>query len=166
MLLKTCNFRFSCYWNMLFFLNVFSFNDSIYSYIIRQIYHSYLYHVLIQYPLIQYFQVIIILIPKLCLGHVARWISKHRAIKLQTLRRDFENLWMKEGQIINDFSSTIIEVVENLNFPQKRKKKLINFFINIIEELRDLTQLSITLLVLVGWLQVQEQRISRRNGAK
>jgi hypothetical protein len=29
---------------------------------------------------------------------------------------------MKEGQIINDFSSTIIEVVENLNFPQKRKK--------------------------------------------
>ena len=165
MLLKTCNFRFSCYWNMLFFLNVFSLNDSIYSYIIRQISHSYLYHVLIQYPLIQYFQVIIILIPKLCLGHVARWISKHRAIKLQTLRRDFENLWMKEGELINDFSSTIIEVVEKILIFLKKEKK-IDFFINIIEELRDLTQLSITLLVLVGWLQVQEQRISRRNGAK
>ena len=165
MLLKTCNFRFSCYWNMLFFLNVFSLNDSIYSYIIRQISHSYLYHVLIQYPLIQYFQVIIILIPKLCLGHVARWISKHRAIKLQTLRRDFENLWMKEGELINDFSSTIIEVVEKILIFLKKEKK-IDFFINIIEELRDLTQLSITVLVLVGWLQVQEQRISRRNGAK
>ncbi|GAV70933.1 DUF4219 domain-containing protein/UBN2 domain-containing protein, partial [Cephalotus follicularis] len=99
-------------------------------------------------------------------------IVKIRAIKLQTLRRDFENLRMTEGETIKDFSSRAIEVVNQMksyggNITNQRviEKFLISLtekfdsVVNIIEETRNLSELSVT--ELVGSLQAHEQRISR-----
>ncbi|GAV70935.1 DUF4219 domain-containing protein/UBN2 domain-containing protein, partial [Cephalotus follicularis] len=98
---------------------------------------------------------------------------KIRAVKLQTLRRDFENLRMTEGETIKDFSSRAIEVVNQMksyggNITNQRiiEKFLISLtekfdsVVNIIEETRNLSELSVT--ELVGSLQAHEQRISRR----
>ncbi|GAV70587.1 UBN2 domain-containing protein, partial [Cephalotus follicularis] len=85
---------------------------------------------------------------------------KIRAIKLQTLRRDFENLRMTEGETIKDFSSRAIEVVNQMksyggNITNQRviEKFLISLtekfdsVVNIIEETRNLSELSVTELV-------------------
>ncbi|GAV65593.1 UBN2 domain-containing protein, partial [Cephalotus follicularis] len=85
---------------------------------------------------------------------------KIRAIKLQTLRRDFENLRMTEGETIKDFSSRAIEVVNQMksydgNITNQRviEKILISltekfdYVVNIIEETRNLSELSVTELV-------------------
>ncbi|GAV79344.1 DUF4219 domain-containing protein/UBN2 domain-containing protein, partial [Cephalotus follicularis] len=85
---------------------------------------------------------------------------KIRAIKLQTLRRYFENLRMTEGETIKDFSSRAIEVVNQMksyggNITNQRviEKFLISLtekfdsVVNIIEETRNLSELSVTELV-------------------
>ncbi|GAV82800.1 DUF4219 domain-containing protein/UBN2 domain-containing protein [Cephalotus follicularis] len=98
---------------------------------------------------------------------------KIRAVKLQTPRRDFENLRMTERETIKDFSSREIEIVNQMksyggNITNQRviEKFLISLtekfdsVVNIIEETRNLSELSVT--ELVSSLQVHEQRISRR----
>ncbi|XP_057975472.1 uncharacterized protein LOC131162883 [Malania oleifera] len=80
-----------------------------------------------------------------------------QAIELQTLRRDFKNLRMKDGEFIKDFSSRVIKVVNQIKaycdniMDQRAVKKILislteNFdsMVSIIEELKDLSKLSIT----------------------
>lgn len=97
--------------------------------------------------------------------------AKVRAVRVQSLRRDFENLRMKEGESIKNFSSRVIELVNQMKAYGKEitKQTVIEKIMNsltekfdsvvsIIEESKDLSQLT----ELMGSLQAYEQRISRR----
>ncbi|KAK4386398.1 putative disease resistance protein [Sesamum angolense] len=99
--------------------------------------------------------------------------AKVRIIKLQTLRRDFENMKMKDSETIDEYYSKVRELVNQLkaygeDIPEKRvvEKLLISVtekydpIVTTIEETKDITTLTVT--ELVGSLEAYEKRRSRR----
>nr|XP_017228871.1 PREDICTED: uncharacterized protein LOC108204088 [Daucus carota subsp. sativus] len=102
--------------------------------------------------------------------------EKTTKIRLQNLRREFENLKMKEGETIKDYSSRVIKLVnelksngESITDQRVIEKMLVSLsekfdtVVTVIEESKDLTQLSISELIVS--LQIHEDRMSRRNEA-
>ncbi|KAK4408463.1 hypothetical protein Sango_0427300 [Sesamum angolense] len=98
--------------------------------------------------------------------------AKVRIIKLQTLRRDFENMKMKDSETIDEYYTKVRELVNQLkaygeDIPEKRvvEKLLISVtekydpIITTIEETKDITTLTVEL---VGSLEAYEKRRSRR----
>ena len=98
--------------------------------------------------------------------------EKVRLIKLQTLRREFELLNMKDSETIKDYYSKIKGIINQMraygeNILDKRivEKILISIsrkydsIVTTIEQTKDLSTLSVT--ELVGSLEANEQRISR-----
>lgn len=102
--------------------------------------------------------------------------SKVKTIKLQGLRRELENLKMKDSETAKEYCSKLIEVVNQMRaygepITDERivQKILISLtekydsIVTAIEESRDLSTLSVT--ELMGSLQAHEQRLDRRNEA-
>ncbi|XP_073109469.1 uncharacterized protein [Elaeis guineensis] len=100
--------------------------------------------------------------------------DKVRITKLNTLRREFENLKMKENESVKDYTFRMIEVVNQMKiygeitFDQRIVQKVSssltqNFFIEvtIIEESKDLTKLSST--ELFGSLLAHEQKLGKNS---
>ncbi|KAL6209674.1 hypothetical protein ACLB2K_020614 [Fragaria x ananassa] len=100
--------------------------------------------------------------------------SKARTIKLQSLRREFHNLKMRESECIQDYSSLVTEVVnqmrtlgEDLSDQKVVEKILISLtekydpIVGAIEESKDISSLSIEQLM--GSLKSHEQRRLGRN---
>ena len=100
--------------------------------------------------------------------------SKAKTIKLQSLRRAFHNLKMRESECIQDYSSRVTEVVnqmrtlgEDLSDQKVVEKILISLpekydpIVVAIEESKDITSLSIEQLM--GSLKSHEQRRLGRN---
>ncbi|KAK4402482.1 Retrovirus-related Pol polyprotein from transposon TNT 1-94 [Sesamum angolense] len=99
--------------------------------------------------------------------------AKVRIIKLQTLRRDFENMKMKDSETIDEYYTKVRELVNQLkaygeDIPEKRvvEKLLISVtekydpIVTTIEETKDITTLTVT--ELVGSLEAYEKRRSKR----
>ncbi|KAL0290735.1 UNVERIFIED_CONTAM: hypothetical protein Sangu_2560600 [Sesamum angustifolium] len=95
--------------------------------------------------------------------------AKVRIIKLQTLRRDFENMKMKDSETIDEYYTKVRELVNQLkaygeDLPEKRvvEKLLISVtekydpIVTTIEETKDITTLTVT--ELVGSLEAYEKR--------
>lgn len=100
--------------------------------------------------------------------------AKVRSIKLQTMRRDLENLKMKESEIVKDYYSRLKEIVnqlraygENISETRVVEKILISLtekydpIVTAIENSKDITSLSVT--ELIGSLEAFEKRLSGRN---
>ncbi|XP_022847676.1 uncharacterized protein LOC111370222 [Olea europaea var. sylvestris] len=96
-----------------------------------------------------------------------------RAVRLQTLSREFENLRMKDAEFLKDYSSRVANVVNQLKLngedvPDKRvvQKMLITLpekfdaVTTAIEHTKDLSSLSLT--ELTGALLAYEQRLTLR----
>ncbi|KAL0335094.1 UNVERIFIED_CONTAM: putative mitochondrial protein [Sesamum radiatum] len=94
-------------------------------------------------------------------------------IKLQTLRRDFENMKMTDSETIDEYYTKVRELVNQLkaygeDIPEKRvvEKLLISVtekydtIVTTIEETKDITTLTVT--ELVGSLEAYEKRRIRR----
>ncbi|XP_028089091.1 uncharacterized protein LOC114289544 [Camellia sinensis] len=73
---------------------------------------------------------------------------KVRTIKLQSLKRDFENLKMKDMELLKDYFSRVMELKYNP-------------IVAVIEETKDLAELSIE--ELMGSIKTFEQRLSRQS---
>ena len=97
-----------------------------------------------------------------------------KAVKLLTLKREFEMLRMKEGDTVKEYSAKLIEIVNKVRlfgetFPDSRvvEKMMISLparfesKISAIEESCDLKTLSVA--ELISKLQAQEQRSSIRD---
>lgn len=97
-----------------------------------------------------------------------------RSVKLQTLRREFKNIKMKESESVKDYYSRIKEIVNKLrsygdDIADKNivEKILINMtenydsIVTVIEELKDIQTLSVT--ELNGSLEAYEARRNRRS---
>ena len=100
--------------------------------------------------------------------------TKVNSVKLQTLRRDFENIKMKDSESMKDYYSRIKEIVNKLrsygdDIADKKivEKILISMtenydsIVTVIEESKDIETLSVTKLI--GSLEAYEARRSRRN---
>ncbi|KAL5582111.1 hypothetical protein UlMin_014553 [Ulmus minor] len=100
--------------------------------------------------------------------------KKVRAVKLQSFRRDFKNLKMKDNETSKDYYSRIKELVnqmrayvENITDKKIVEKILISCtekydsVISAIEESKDIETLTPT--ELMGSLEAHEKRINRRN---
>ncbi|KAJ0577826.1 putative RNA-directed DNA polymerase [Helianthus annuus] len=101
--------------------------------------------------------------------------SQVQAIKLQGLRREFENLVMKEGEVVGDYFSCVMAIVsqqrafgEEVPY-QKIVEKILrsltakfDYVVPSIEVAYDLTRLSP--VKLMGSLQSQEERLNSRSG--
>ncbi|XP_022863923.1 uncharacterized protein LOC111383959, partial [Olea europaea var. sylvestris] len=97
-----------------------------------------------------------------------------RAVRLQTLSREFENLRMKDAESVKDYSSRVANVVNQLKLngedvPDKRvvQKMLITLpekfdaVTTAIEHTKDLSSLSLTKLT--GALLAYKQRLTSRS---
>ncbi|KAK9740343.1 hypothetical protein RND81_03G028000 [Saponaria officinalis] len=106
--------------------------------------------------------------------HSAIGSQKVRAIKLQNLRRDFENLRMKQSESMKDYTSRIMDLVNQMkvygdDITDKRIVNKVlcsldnkfNFIVTAIEESKDLDELSPQ--ELFGSLQAHEQKVSDRS---
>jgi hypothetical protein len=100
--------------------------------------------------------------------------KKVRAIKLQTLRRDFENMRMKENESVKDYSTRFLELVNQMkaygeDMADRRivEKILISLhekfdpMVAVIEETKDLSSLGVQ--ELLGSLKSHEQRLERHS---
>lgn len=100
--------------------------------------------------------------------------AKVRSIKLQTMRRELENLKMKDSEIIKDYYSRLKGVVnqlraygENISETRVVEKILISLtekydpVVTAIENSSDISQLSVT--ELIGSLEAFEKRLSSRD---
>ena len=100
--------------------------------------------------------------------------SKVRAVKLQSLRRQFENTKMKDNETLKEFSDRFIELVnqmktygEKLTDQTIMEKVLMNMpekfdnVVSVIEQTKDLSTLSVE--ELMGSLKVAEQRLIRHS---
>ncbi|KAD1605691.1 hypothetical protein E3N88_42566 [Mikania micrantha] len=100
-----------------------------------------------------------------------------KAIKLQGLRRDFENLSMKDNESVGDYFSRVMgivsqkrafgEMVTDQSIVEKVLRSLSSKFDHIVPSIEvslDLSQL--TPVKLMGSLQSQEARINSRSGVK
>lgn len=101
--------------------------------------------------------------------------AKVRTIKLQSLRRELENMKMKDSETIKEYYSRLRELVNQLrangeDIVDKRvvEKILISLpekydpIVTTMEETKDISTLSVT--ELVGSLEAYEKRLSRREG--
>lgn len=86
--------------------------------------------------------------------------DKVRAVKLQSLRRDFELLKMKEFETVQDYYSNVKEIINQMRAFRKDilDKKIVekilitmslkfDLIVIMIEEIKDLSTLSVTKLV-------------------
>ncbi|XP_026378463.1 uncharacterized protein LOC113272887 [Papaver somniferum] len=102
--------------------------------------------------------------------------EKVRTIKLQTLRRDLENIKMKDSETARNFYCRVKDIVNQMNIYGEviADKKLVEKIlislsekydpiITAIEESKNINTLSVT--ELMGSLEAYEQRLSRRNEA-
>ncbi|XP_074328383.1 uncharacterized protein LOC141666292 [Apium graveolens] len=100
--------------------------------------------------------------------------AKVRTIKLQTLRRELENIKMKENETLNDFSTRFFELINQMksfgeDITDKRQVEKIlvclpekfNNIVSVIEEKKDLATL--TIQELMGSLKSFEQTTSRES---
>ncbi|XP_058732707.1 uncharacterized protein LOC131604272 [Vicia villosa] len=98
--------------------------------------------------------------------------DKVRAVKLQSLRRDFELLKMKDIETVKDYYSKVKEIVNQMRafgddiLDKKIVEKILitmppkfDPIVTTIEETKDLPTLSVT--ELVGSLEAYEQRLNR-----
>ncbi|XP_038971188.1 uncharacterized protein LOC120104336 [Phoenix dactylifera] len=96
--------------------------------------------------------------------------KKVRAIKLQSLRRDFENMRMKENESVKDYSTRFLELVNQMKIygEEMSDRKLVEKIlislpekfdpmVAVIEETKDLSKLSVQ--ELLGSLKSHEQRL-------
>ncbi|XP_076947557.1 uncharacterized protein LOC143619546 [Bidens hawaiensis] len=103
--------------------------------------------------------------------------SQVKAVKLQGLRRDFENLLMKEGEVIGDYFGRVMALVSQMRafgeiiadqvVVEKILRSLIakfDYVVPSIEINNDLATL--TPVKLMGCLQSQEERINSRTPEK
>ena len=103
-----------------------------------------------------------------------RGALKVKTIKLQTLRRDFENLKMKDVELLKDYFSRVVELVNQMKIhgeeiEDKRivEKILISLpkkydsIVNVVEQTKDLATLSVE--ELMGAIKAFEERMSRRS---
>ncbi|XP_058221728.1 uncharacterized protein LOC131331807 [Rhododendron vialii] len=99
---------------------------------------------------------------------------KVKTIKLQSLRRDYENLKMKDSELLNDYFSRLMDVVnqmktygEDVATQKIVEKILINLpkkydsIVAVIENTQDLATLSVE--ELMGSLKTFEQRLNRQS---
>ncbi|CAN0856784.1 Retrovirus-related Pol polyprotein from transposon TNT 1-94 [Linum grandiflorum] len=99
--------------------------------------------------------------------------EKARVIKLQTLRRDFENLNMKDDETVKDYSTRVAEVTNQMKLygeditDQRIVEKMLRSLpekfdpiVAAIEESKDLSKL--TIAELSSSLEAHEQRMDRR----
>ncbi|XP_057779602.1 uncharacterized protein LOC130998187 [Salvia miltiorrhiza] len=99
---------------------------------------------------------------------------KVRTIKLQSLRRELENLKMKDSEAAKDYFSRIMEIInqmrsygENVSDERIIQKVLISLtekydpVVAAIEESKDLSKMPVA--ELMGSLEAHEQRLSRRH---
>ncbi|KAG7563872.1 Integrase catalytic core [Arabidopsis suecica] len=97
-----------------------------------------------------------------------------RLINLQSLRRDYENLKMNEGDVIKVFTDKLIDLGNQLRVHGEQKtdyqivqKILISLperfdsIVAVMEQTKDLTSLPVT--ELIGTLKAHEKRVSSRN---
>ena len=102
--------------------------------------------------------------------------SKVKIAKLQTLRRDFENLYMKDSDSVDQFLNQVMNVVNQIRsygddlIDQKVVEKILrslprkfDVIVVAIEESKDLTILSID--ELMGSLLSHESRMNRNNNS-
>ncbi|XP_026420250.1 uncharacterized protein LOC113316247 [Papaver somniferum] len=102
--------------------------------------------------------------------------EKVRSVKLQSLRRDLENIKMKDSEVAKDYYSRIMEIAnqmksygENIGDKKLVEKILISLtdkydpIVTAIEESKDIATLSVT--ELMGSLEAYEQRLNRRHEA-
>ncbi|XP_059075397.1 uncharacterized protein LOC131875327 [Cryptomeria japonica] len=102
--------------------------------------------------------------------------TKVKVAKLQSLRRNFENLQMKESESVNQFMNQVLNVVNQIrsNGEELRDQKVIEKILRslpskfdsivvAIEESKDLSQLSVD--ELMGSLLTHESRLNRNNNA-
>ncbi|RVW55367.1 Retrovirus-related Pol polyprotein from transposon TNT 1-94 [Vitis vinifera] len=100
--------------------------------------------------------------------------KRTRSVKLQALRRELENMKMKENETLNEFSSKFMELVNQMKsygeeISDKRivEKLLISLpnkfdpIVAMIEEIKDLSLLSVQ--ELFGSLKTYEQRLLRHS---
>lgn len=93
--------------------------------------------------------------------------EKTTATRLQSLKREFENLKMKDGETIKDYSYRVIKFVNELKSNSESitdqrvvEKMLVTLsekfdtVVTVIKESKDLTQLSISKLI--ASLQIHE----------
>ncbi|KAM1349820.1 hypothetical protein EV1_003830 [Malus domestica] len=108
------------------------------------------------------------------LEKVYRGSTKVRAVKLQSLRRDFEYIRMKDDELLDDYLSRLSEIInqmksygEILSDERIVQKYLISLprkydnIVSIIEETKDLSTLSVE--ELIGSLKGFAQRLSRHD---
>ncbi|KAG7599301.1 Integrase catalytic core [Arabidopsis suecica] len=99
--------------------------------------------------------------------------SQVKMINLQTLRREYENLKMEEGETINDFTTKLINLSNQLRVHGEEKsdyqvvqKILISVpqqfdsIVAVLEQTKDLSTLSVT--ELIGTLKAHERRLNLR----
>ncbi|KAG6419902.1 hypothetical protein SASPL_116414 [Salvia splendens] len=100
--------------------------------------------------------------------------EKVRAIKLQTLRRDFENTKMKDNETLNQFHSSFIELTNQMRVygeeisDQRMIEKILiclpkrfNAIVAVIEQTKDISKMSI--YELMGSLKSYEERLLRQS---
>ncbi|XP_077237158.1 uncharacterized protein LOC143878809 [Tasmannia lanceolata] len=98
--------------------------------------------------------------------------EKVKTIKLQSLRRDLENLHMKDAQSLKEYFSKVLEITnqmrsygETISDKKIVEKILISLpakydsIVGVIEETKDLSTLTVS--ELMGSLEVHEQRTNR-----
>ncbi|KAK2977872.1 hypothetical protein RJ640_020216 [Escallonia rubra] len=98
--------------------------------------------------------------------------EKVRTIKLQTFRREFENLRMKDSESLQDYFSRLMELVNQMkiNGEQIADKRIVEKIlislpekfdpiVAVIEESKDLSTLNVH--ELMGSLKMHEQRLTR-----
>ncbi|KAJ7962170.1 Retrovirus-related Pol polyprotein from transposon TNT 1-94 [Quillaja saponaria] len=93
--------------------------------------------------------------------------NKSITVKLQSLRRQFENLRMKDVEVVKDYFSKVIEIVNQMRtFGEVTNKKIVepenyDSIVAAIDESKDLSTLSVEQLM--GSLQSHEERRLKRN---
>ena len=100
--------------------------------------------------------------------------KRTRSVKLQALRRELENMKMKENETLNELSSKLMELVnqiksygEEINDKRIIEKLLINLpdkfdpIVAVIKETKDLSLLNVQ--ELFGSLKTYEQRLLRHS---
>ncbi|KAG6397865.1 hypothetical protein SASPL_139315 [Salvia splendens] len=100
--------------------------------------------------------------------------EKVRAIKLQTLRRDFENTKMKDNETLNQFHLSFIELTNQMRVygeeisDQRMMEKILiclpkrfNAIVAVIEQTKDISKMSI--YELMGSLKSYEERLLRQS---
>ncbi|CAA7038956.1 unnamed protein product [Microthlaspi erraticum] len=100
-----------------------------------------------------------------------------RLVKLQTLRREYENLKMYDGEDVKTFTDKLVDLENQLTYHGEKKtsaqliqKILISLpakfdsIVSVVEQTRDLTLLTMT--ELIGILKAHEARMAARDENK